>query len=102
MNVIITEFAKKRIKKIYYYYKDRGLSKVGQKIRIAIVTKAKFLKEQPYMGAVEPTTKKLNKEYRYILSGNHKIIYRVEAPNIYIVEVFDTRQDPNKMKIQDK
>jgi len=99
MNVIITDFAKKRIKKIYYYYKDRGLSKIGQKIRINIVTKAKFLKQQPYMGPIEPNAKNSKKEYRYIISGNYKIIYQVEPPNIYVVEVFDTRQNPDKMKI---
>lgn len=99
MNVVITDFAKKRIRRIYRYYKDKGLTKVGQKLRLNIVAKAKLLKKQPYMGTIEENTKNLNKEYRFIVTGNYKIIYTVESPNIYIVEVFDTRQDPNKMKL---
>ncbi len=99
MNVVITDFAKKRIRKIYHYYKNKGLTKVGQKLRLNIVTRAKLLKKQPYLGTIEETTKDLDKEYRFIVTGNYKIIYTVEPPNIYIVEVFDTRQDPNKMKL---
>ena len=39
----------------------------------------------------------LEKEYRYILSGNYKIIYKVEDSYIIITDVFDARQNPSKM-----
>lgn len=40
----------------------------------------------------------MGKEHRRIIEGHYKIIYRVEGQAIYITDIFDSRQDPNKMK----
>jgi toxin ParE1/3/4 len=37
-------------------------------------------------------------EYRYLVQGNYKIIYRIEGNYIRIAVVFDTRQNPEKLK----
>ena len=44
---------------------------------------------------------KQNKEfdYHYFIEGNYKIIYCREKEKVFIVRVFDTRQDPNKLKL---
>ena len=36
--------------------------------------------------------------FRYALSGNYKIIFRIHDNTIRIYKIFDTRQDPKKMK----
>ena len=41
---------------------------------------------------------KLNQDYRYIVIGNYKIIYRIYLNEVIINDVFDTRQDPEKMR----
>ncbi len=38
--------------------------------------------------------------YRYLVVGNYKVIYRVENQIVVIVNtIFDTRQDPSKLKV---
>ena len=34
--------------------------------------------------------------------GNYKIIYKIQTNTIYITDVFDTRQDPDKIKERNK
>jgi len=36
----------------------------------------------------------LSENYRYILSGNYKVIYRITNSEIIITDIFDTRQNP--------
>ena len=35
-------------------------------------------------------------EYRYLVSGHHKIIYFIDLENIIVTHVFDSRQNPQK------
>ena len=37
-------------------------------------------------------------EYRYLLSGNYKIIYSLSEGVVYINTIFDVRQNPEKLK----
>jgi len=41
----------------------------------------------------------LNQEHSYLVSGNYKVIYRIEIEKqeVIISDIFDTRQNPNKM-----
>ena len=47
-------------------------------------------------------TDDINPNYRRIVSGNYKILYRVENDKIIIFAIFDTRQNPNKLKKIDR
>ncbi len=38
-------------------------------------------------------------KYRRIVVRHFKVLYRVETKVIYIVRIFDTRQNPNKLKL---
>lgn len=40
----------------------------------------------------------LGKGHRRVIEGHVKIIYRIEKEHIYIIDFFDSRQDPEKMK----
>ncbi|CAD5271432.1 MULTISPECIES: type II toxin-antitoxin system RelE/ParE family toxin [unclassified Imperialibacter] len=40
----------------------------------------------------------LGKGHRRVIEGHVKIIYRIEREHIYIIDFFDSRQDPEKMK----
>ena len=40
---------------------------------------------------------RVNQEYRYLVSGNYKIIYKVSENIIVINDIFDTRQNTIKM-----
>jgi len=65
----------------------------------SIINRADQLIEFPKSGAREPRLYDKLKEYRYLVEGNHKIIYRIEGLKVLIVRIFDTRQSPDKMRL---
>lgn len=56
------------------------------------------LEKFPKSGPVEQSLAHRKKEHRYLVSGHHKIIYRIEKQKVFIIRVFDTRQNPEKLK----
>lgn len=81
------------------YYRRKGNGKKGRKIRKDVVEKAMRLKDAPYMGQEEEHLMHLGLGHRYLpVKPFYKIIYLVIQPFIYITDIFDTRQDPQKMK----
>lgn len=97
MKITWTDFALKSLYEIYTFYKGSVNIRVANKIRTDIFSAVKQLKHQPYSGAIEMLLKSINEEYRYLIVGNYKIIYKILKTNIYITDVFDTRQNPEKI-----
>ena len=97
MQVIISQKAQDSLNDIVEYYRKKGYLKYGRKIRARIILKAMRLKDFPKMGQIEETLIELNMEHRYLVEENYKIIYRVVDGFVLVTNVFDTRQDPNKM-----
>jgi toxin ParE1/3/4 len=67
-------------------------------IRDRILDKADTLLQQPLIGQKEPLLDHLGLGHRRIVEGHCKIIYKVVGEYIYITDIFDSRQDPEKMK----
>ena len=67
-------------------------------IRNRILDAADTLPLQLQQGQKEPYLEHLFLEHRRLIEGNYKIIYRVIGEYIYITDIFDSRQDPDKMK----
>lgn len=67
-------------------------------IRDQILAKTDKLLENPFMGQREEYLEHLGLFHRRIVEGNYKIIYRIEGDQIIITDIFDSRQDPDKMK----
>lgn len=80
-----------------FFPADVPPEKVNQ-IRDRVVSKIEKLLNTPYLGQVEEYLEHLGKGHRRVIEGNYKIIYRVEGEIIYIIDIFDSRQDPAKMK----
>jgi plasmid stabilization system protein ParE len=68
-----------------------------EKIVERILAKARQLENFPESGRKQPTQTK--QAYRYLLAGNYKIIYSYRKSTVYIHTVFDTRQNPGKLKV---
>ncbi len=66
--------------------------------RDKILDTADTLLEQPLQGQTEPYLEHLGLGHRRIIEGHYKIIYKVVGEYIYITDIFDSRQDPDKMK----
>lgn len=66
--------------------------------RDEILDAADSLILQPFQGQQEPLLEDLGLGHRRLIVGHYKIIYRIIEDNIYITDIFDSRQDPDKMK----
>lgn len=97
MEIIWTDFAIENLKIIFDYHIVKANKKTAHKIRFQILNAAKQLINHPASGQKELHLEMLEKEYRYVLSGNYKIIYKVEDSYIIITDVFDARQNPSKI-----
>ena len=67
-------------------------------IRNEILDAADTLLLHPLKGGKEPYLEHLELGHRRLIVGHYKIIYRVTNEEIYITDIFDSRQDPIKMK----
>lgn len=60
--------------------------------------RADSLSENPRSGPYEEYLEHLGEGHRRIVEGHFKIIYKMYSDYIKIVDFFDTRQDPDKMR----
>ncbi|MEQ8812384.1 MAG: type II toxin-antitoxin system RelE/ParE family toxin [Imperialibacter sp.] len=101
MRIVWSDLAKANIKEIYAYYKEVAGIKVAKSIKSKVINKPRLLVKYPEMGQVEDNPMVANRKFRYLVEGNYKIVYKVYAEDnaILIAAVFDTRQNPTKLKI---
>jgi plasmid stabilization system protein ParE len=99
MKLRFTTNANRRLTQIQDYHTDKGNPKKGRRITRQILDRAKELEDFPELGPEEESLKDLGKGHRSLLVGTlYKIIYLLAAPFIIIIDIFDTRQDTDKMK----
>ena len=99
--VIWSEFSEQQIDDIFNYYKEKTKSyNVALKIITQILLAPEKLTDNPRMGQQEISLQNRKTEYRYIVESNYKIIYSIddELELIKIADVFDTRQNPEKIE----
>jgi plasmid stabilization system protein ParE len=77
--------------------KEVSLEKLIE-IRDQILDSTDILVKYPKLGKKEEYLEHLNLKHRRIIEGHYKIIYRIDKKIIYITDIFDTRQEPKKMK----
>lgn len=94
-----TDFAKNQLKNIFDYHKEKVSLKIARQIGRQIVEKTNDLRSFPEIGALEGLLRDKPQKFRYIVSTNYKIIYWInkEKNRIEVVDVFDTRQNPEKI-----
>lgn len=101
MEILWTAVAKAQLKEAVQYYKEVAGSKVANSIKTKIFEKVKRLKKNPEIGPYEQNPLITPLTYRYLVSGNYKIIYSVKKVEkiILIAAVFDARQHPDVLKV---
>ncbi len=98
MNIIWSGLSRNQLQEIHDYYSLKVHSKLALTIIERIIKDAERLIDSPFIGQHEELLSDRPQEFRYLLSGNYKIIYWVDDEKIRIASVFDTRQNPEKMK----
>jgi plasmid stabilization system protein ParE len=101
LKIYWTNFAKKELQNIFEYYKEKASLRVATNLTENIVKQTLNLSDQPKIGTKELSLKEREQEFRYLVYKNYKIIYwnNKEKNRIDISDVFDTRQNPIKLKI---
>lgn len=84
-----------------FYVKLYGASK-SRKIVTELRESTEILEQDNLdsskIGAIDEDFSHLKQDYRKMINHHCKITYREGKTNIFIVRVFDTRQNPNKNK----
>jgi len=98
--IIWSHFAERQIVEIHNYYIEETHPEIAQKMVFGIIQAPNILIQNPQIGQIEFLLSDLPLEYRYILFRSYKIIYSLdwERKEIRIADVFDTRQNPSKLK----
>lgn len=100
LEVVWSRFAETQLDKIFEYYTEEAGILIARKLLTSIILEADKLIEAPLIGQREEMLKDREIDYRYLLYKNYKLIYSVDHENhlIKIADVFDTRQNPPKIK----
>lgn len=100
LKIIWSEFAETQLDEIYEYYEKAASSRVAKNLLKGIINESKKLIKTPHIGQEEELLKQRKTHYRYIVFKSYKLIYSVDTANgfIKIADVFDTRQNPPKLK----
>lgn len=98
--IIWSEFAEKQLDDIYDFYSKEVNSKIARKLIVEIINAPNKLLKSPLIGQREGLLAERTIEYRYLVFKNYKLIYSVDSTKGYIkiADVFDTRQNPPKLK----
>jgi plasmid stabilization system protein ParE len=98
VKVVVTHSARRHFREVLSFYSGymtrREVSKRASDVHAAL----KHLGEHPGHGAFEDNIKIPGRRYRRVVVGDLKIIYYVTGKTIRVTDIFDSRQDPKKMK----
>mgnify|MGYP000327002431 CR=1 FL=1 len=100
LKIIWSKFAEAQLDEIYEYYKNKASPQIAKKLLKGIINEPQKLIKTPSIGQEEESLKQREIFYRYLVFKNYKLIYAVDKKNgfIKIADVFDTRQNPPKLK----
>jgi len=100
LEVYWTYFAQAKLDDIYNYHEIKANSSIAKKLIIGIIDQTIELGKNPNIGQKEELLLTRPEGFRYLVFKNYKIIYwRNKTKNrIEIVNVFDTRQNPEKIE----
>ena len=92
--IVWTSSAKLQLKSIFEYFNFRNKSKLySLKLNTLIQTELKILLEQPNIGKKTDTI-----NIRGLLIENYSVFYEINETHIIILSVWDTRQNPKRLK----
>ncbi len=98
--VVWSDFAIQQLDTIFDYYLENANYKVARKLVRNILLETEKLINNQELGQEEELLKVKDKKFRYLLYKNYKIIYFDDKLELLIkvYDVFDTRQNPIKLK----
>ncbi len=98
MKLVYTEQALKSLSESLEFIASSVSVETLETVRNRILDRADKLIKNPSSGKREEYLDHLGLNHRRVIESHYKIIYRVIGRTIYITDIFDSRQDPSKMK----
>ena len=98
MKILWSDFAKNELKKVFKFYQFYANIEIAKKISNKIIVTTKQLEKYPTISQIEESVNHINK-FRCLVENHFKIVEYIDydIKKIYIVDIFDTRQNPEKM-----
>lgn len=86
---------------VIYDFLSEKSQPAAQRVIEGLLSRTKQLENFPESGALHESMKDTHKQYRYLVEGNYKMIYSYQSGNnvVYIEVIFDTRYNPDKLKV---
>lgn len=99
-NIIWSDFAEGQLDAIFEYYSENAGLNVAKRILQKIIAEPDKIITHPEISQKEEFLVDRGNDYRYLVCDNYKIIYCIDYTQEYIkiADVFDTRQNPVKLK----
>ncbi len=99
LEVIWSNHAANQLDIIFQYLVIESSRKVANSYVLDLLKTTQNLSEFPNSGKLEPQLLDESKKYKYIINKHIKIIYYInnQTNEIRIVDLFDTRQNPEKI-----
>ncbi|MCB0757002.1 MAG: type II toxin-antitoxin system RelE/ParE family toxin [Flavobacteriales bacterium] len=94
----MTESAWRSLDQAIYVLSVRWDDRVVDRIVTEIWEHIDIVLQYPLGGQLEEDLAELGRQHRRMVCGHFKIIYFVEGEDLYVTDIFDSRQDPGKMK----
>ena len=95
MRVVLSPTAKGKLEELLSYLKQEWSEKVKQEFIEKLDTKISQVSQYPRSC---PESKSLKNLYKCVVTKQTTFYYRISKEEIEIITLFDTRQNPNKLK----
>nr|WP_294930152.1 type II toxin-antitoxin system RelE/ParE family toxin [uncultured Flavobacterium sp.] len=98
--IIWSNFAETELDKIFEYYIENVSLRVAKNVITKIILEPNKILSHPEITQIEELLLDRENQYRYLICDNYKIVYSIDSKQkrIMIADVFDTRQNPSKIK----
>ncbi len=99
-SVVWSERAYSTLRKIHDFIEESS-EKGAKKVVKDLIKHTQTLENLPRRNPIEPSLAEAPVEYRFLTKWNYKIIYTILEDDqiVLIILIFDTRRDPEKLKI---
>ena len=99
LTVYWTQTAEDKLSDIFEYYKFNAGVRIAKKLINGIIDTSLELDKNAYGGQKEILLENRIQGFRYTVFKNYKILYWIDETNkiIFISNIFDSRQNPNKI-----
>jgi plasmid stabilization system protein ParE len=97
--ILWSDWALRQLEEIHAFYAAEANTEVADRIINSILETTRLLEQFPIGGQLEPWLDHLGQGHRHVVVGHYKVIYQVVEDTVRIVDVFDSHQDPERMKV---